>query len=212
MRNLVRAWAAAVETVKVHKPQVSAFLLRHGRTTPYKKNWGVRYRRRLQEQRFEHPADKIVLQEYVEAVHLAEERLEWLERAIVEFLPRWSLSPVVDALMALRGVDLVVAVSFTVEIGDIRRFESPRQLMGYLGLVPEERSTAEAVRRALLHLCGSVLHGSAVWARGAKPICRPMRRGHTPAARDRACDSTRRQQWPPRSPVARWFAIATRLG
>ena len=47
----------------------------------------------------------------------------------------------------MRGVDLVVAVSFVVEIGDIRRFENPRQLMGYLGLVPAERSTGESVRR-----------------------------------------------------------------
>jgi transposase len=155
MRNLVRARAAAVETVKVHKQQVGAFLLRHGRSAPYKRNWGARYRRWLQEQKFEHPADQIVLQEYVEAVRLAEERLGRLERAIVEFLPGWSLSPVVDALMALRGVDLVVAVSFAVEVGDVRRFESPRQLMGYLGLVPEERSTGETVRRGSITKMGN---------------------------------------------------------
>src|SRR3712207_7267012 len=51
-----------------------------------------------------------------------------IEAAIVEFLPGWSLAPVVDGLMALRGVDLVVAANFVVEVGDIRRFESPRQL------------------------------------------------------------------------------------
>lgn len=34
-----------------------------------------------------------------------------------------------------------------VEIGDLRRFESPRRLMGYLGLVPGERSTGESVHR-----------------------------------------------------------------
>ena len=57
--------------------------------------------------------------------------------------------------MALRGVDLVVAVSFAVEIGDVRRFESPRQLMGYLGLVPEERSTGETVRRGSITKMGN---------------------------------------------------------
>ena len=40
----------------------------------------------------------------------------------------------------------IVAVTFATEIGDLRRFESPRQLMGYLGLVPSERSTGETVR------------------------------------------------------------------
>jgi transposase len=83
----------------------------------------------LQQQSFEHRADQIVLQEYVEAVRLAEERLGRIECASHEFLPGWSLAPIVEALQALRGVDLVVAVSFIVEIGDIRRFANPRRLM-----------------------------------------------------------------------------------
>jgi transposase len=105
--------------------QVSAFLLRHSRIFPRKKNWGARYRRWLQEKSFEHPADPIVLQEYVEGVRLAEERLGRIERAIEEFLPKWSLAPIVEALQALHGVDLVVAVTFVAEIGDIRRREVP---------------------------------------------------------------------------------------
>jgi transposase len=56
---------------------------------------------------------------------------------------------------ALRGVDLVVAATFVVEIGDIRRFTSPRQLMGYLGLVPQERSTGETVRRGSITKMGN---------------------------------------------------------
>lgn len=155
MRNLIRCRTAAVETVRVHKQQVSAFLLRHARIFPRRKTWGARYRCWLQQQYFEHPADQIVLQEYVEAVRLAEERVVRIERAIEEFLPGWSLVPVVEALQALRGVDLVVAVSFVVEIGDIRRFENPRQLMGCLGLVPAERSTGETVRRGSITKMGN---------------------------------------------------------
>lgn len=55
---------------------------------------------------------------------------------IEEFVPTWSLAPVIRALQTLRGVDLIVAVTFATEVGDVSRFESPRQLMGYLGLVP----------------------------------------------------------------------------
>ncbi len=155
MRGLVRARTAAVETVRVHKQQVGAFLLRHHRIFPRKKNWGARYRRWLEQQSFEHAADQIVLQEYIEGVRLAEERLGRLERTIEEFVPSWKLAPIVEALQALRGVDLVVAVTFVVEIGDIRRFESPRQLMGYLGLVPEERSTGETIRRGSITKMGN---------------------------------------------------------
>jgi transposase len=70
-------------------------------------------------------------------------------------VPAWSLAPVVRALQALRGVALIVAVTFVTEIGDLRRFESPRQLMGYLGLVPGERSTGESVRRGGITKAGN---------------------------------------------------------
>ena len=59
------------------------------------------------------------------------------------------------ALRALRGVDLIVAVTFVSEIGDLRRFENPRQLMGYLGLVPTERSTGDRVARGGITKAGN---------------------------------------------------------
>lgn len=101
----------------------------------------------LQEQKFDHPAHQIALQEMVEAVRISKEMVERLDAAIEEFLQGWSLAPIVQALQALRGVDVIVAVTFATEIGDMRRFDSPRQLMGYLGLVPSERSTGDTVRR-----------------------------------------------------------------
>jgi transposase len=58
-------------------------------------------------------------------------------------------------LQALRGVDLIVAVTFVSEIGDLNRFESPRQLMAYLGLVPSERSTGDTIRRGSITKAGN---------------------------------------------------------
>jgi transposase len=155
MRDLVRGRAAAVEALRVHRQQVSAFMLKHGRVFPRKKGWTMRYLRWLQEQQFDHPAHQIVLQEMVEAVRLSKERVERLEQTIEEFVPNWSLAPVVRALQALRGIDLIVSVTFVTEIGDVRRFESPRQLMGYLGLVPSERSTGARVRRGGITKAGN---------------------------------------------------------
>jgi transposase len=155
IRDLMRARSAAVETLRVHKQQVSAFMLKHGRHYPRKKAWSMRYLRWLQEQQFDHPAHQIVLQEMAEAVRLARERVERLERTIEEFLPAWSLAPIVGALRALRGVDLIVAATFVSEVGDIGRFDNPRQLMGYLGLVPSERSTGDTVRRGGITKAGN---------------------------------------------------------
>ena len=60
---------------------------------------------------------------------------------MMRVLPQWSLAPVVDALVALRGIDKLAAMMVLAELGDISRFDSPRQLMAFLGLVPSEHST-----------------------------------------------------------------------
>lgn len=155
MRDLVRARAAAVETRRVHRQQISSFMLKHGRVFPRKSAWGARHLRWLQEQKFDHPAHQIALQEMVEAARISKERVARLEAVIEEFVPQWSLAPVVKALQALRGVDLIVAVTFAAEIGDLSRFENPRQLMAYLGLVPSERSTGDSVRRGSITKAGN---------------------------------------------------------
>lgn len=91
-------------------------------------------------------------------------------RSATIFLPGWSLAPVVEGLMALRGVDLVVAGSFAVEIGDVWRLDSARQLIGYLGQVPAEWLTCEAIRQGSITKMGSCrLRQSLVRACG--PIC-----------------------------------------
>src|SRR4051794_33935829 len=142
MRDLVRAREAAVDDLRRKRQAISSMMLRQGRVHPGKTTWGARHLRWLQEQNFTHPAQQLVLQELLLAARQAGERLKRIEAAMVEFLSEWSLAPVVEALQALRGVNLVMA-----EIGDLRRFDSPRQLMGYLGLVPGERSTGDTVRR-----------------------------------------------------------------
>jgi transposase len=122
-------------------------MLRQGRTYPGKKTWGARHTQWLQAQRFDHLAQHLVLQELLLAVRHAGEQQERIEAAILELLPKWSLAPVVKALQALRGINLVTAATVMAEVGDLHRFENPRQLMAYLGLVPGERSTGDTVHR-----------------------------------------------------------------
>jgi transposase len=77
----------------------------------------------------------------------AKARVARLERAIGEAVANWSLAPMVTALMAMRGVDLVAATTILAEVGDLSRFQTPRQLMAFLGLVPCEASTGDRIRR-----------------------------------------------------------------
>ena len=115
------------------------------------------YRRWLTTVRFEHPAQQIVLQDYIHAVQDAETRRDRLTDQIQELLANWSMAPVVAALQAMRGVALVAAVTVVAEVGDFHRFINPRQLMAYLGLVPSEHSSGGSVRRGGITKAGNAL-------------------------------------------------------
>ena len=132
-----------------------SFLVRHGRIYSGRKHWTKTHLHWLAQQKFDHPAQQIVFQDAVDAINDAVTRLRRLDQQVAEIVPSWSMAPVVEAYQAMRGVSFAVAVTFVVEIGDLRRFDNPRQLMAFLGLVPSERSTGERVRRAGLTLAGN---------------------------------------------------------
>ena len=157
MRDLVRARATAMRVAGKARQHLQGFLLRHGRVYPGKKGWTGAYRRWLAMVRFTHPAQQIVLQDYIDAVADAEARVERLTGQIADLLPQWSLAPVVAAVQAMRGVGFIVAVTVVAEVGDFHRFDSPRQLMAYLGLTPSEHSTGASVRRGGITKAGSDL-------------------------------------------------------
>jgi transposase len=107
-------------------------------------------------QSFAHPAQNIVLAEYIQAIEDAAVRLDRLTKQVAEAMASWSMGPVVKAYQAMRGVALITAVTFVVEIGDVRRFDTAPQLMAYLGLVPSESSTGDRVRRGGITKAGNV--------------------------------------------------------
>ena len=113
------------------------------------------HRRWLAGLRFEHPAQQVVLQGQTDAIEEAERRRDRLEAQIRELVPGWSLAPVVAALQAMRGVALLSAVVLAAEVGDFRRFASPRQLMAWLGLVPSEHSSGAKVERGGITKAGN---------------------------------------------------------
>jgi transposase len=155
VRDLGRAREAAAADLRKKRQQRLSFLLRHSRMFSGRKHWSLAHLRWLAGQKFEHPAQQIVFQDAVDAIEDAAARLRRLDVQLAAIVPSWSMAPVVAAYQAMRGVSFIVAVTFVAEIGDGRRFDNPRQLMAFLGLVPAERSTGERVRRAGLTLAGN---------------------------------------------------------
>ena len=99
---------------------------------------------------FDDPAQKTVQQEYADTVTEAQERVARLSAQIQDAAASWSLRPVVEALSVLRGVDFLVVATVMAELGELRRFDSPRQLMVFLGLIPSEHSFGQRCRQSAI--------------------------------------------------------------
>ena len=148
MRDLTRAREDMKHLERQARQRLCAFLLRHGqRYDSGKSKWTLTYWRWLERIKFGHQVQQTVFQEYIDSVKQQQQRVADMEQAMHEALADWALAPVVEGLMALRGCRLITAMTVVAEIGDITRFDSPRQLMSYLGLVPSESSSGPKTRR-----------------------------------------------------------------
>jgi transposase len=83
------------------------------------------------------------LQEDVRAVNEHTERLQRPEQDLQDHVKSWRLHPVVETLQAWRGVPCTVAVTMVAAVGDLSRFDTSRELMKCLGLIPSEYSSGE---------------------------------------------------------------------
>ncbi len=141
MRDLTRAREDMKALQTKARQRLGAFLLRHDRIYPGRSRWTQAHTRWLEAQAFDSPVQQIVFQEYVDAAREATRRVADLENQIHTAAQDGSLAPLVTALISLRGIHILSAVTILAELGDITRFDTPRQLMSFLGLVPSEHSS-----------------------------------------------------------------------
>jgi transposase len=146
--------------------RLKAFLLRHDIRYVGRANWGPAHLRWLSEVLCPTPAQQIVRQEYVRAVREPSERLQRLEQALHEHIKAWRVYPVVEALPALRGGPFTVAVTLVAAMGDLTRFESPRELMKFLGRIPSQHSAGAQRRQGSITKAGNS-HARRVLVEGA---------------------------------------------
>jgi transposase len=156
VRDLCRAREDAHEDLVRCRHRLSKMLLRRGWAwNGGKKAWGQGHRLWLRSLRFEHQADQVVLEDYLQAIEQVEQRLRWLEQQIelVSQLPAYA-EPVAT-LRCFRGMDTLTAMGLVAELHDFMRFDSPRGLMAFLGLVPSEFSSADSERRGAITKAGN---------------------------------------------------------
>jgi transposase len=155
IRDLVRARKRAKEDLREAKQVLQSFLLRHDRRFGGRAGWSKAHWRWLGELTFPSPHQQLVFEEYKQRIREVEARCARLDVALAEAVDSWELRPLVEALQALRGIALVAAAALAAEIGDLRRFASPKQLMAWLGLVPAEHSSGRRIRRGEITKAGN---------------------------------------------------------
>src|SRR5215510_6862912 len=168
LRDVVRAREDVLKDLKAAKVRLKAFLLRQDIRSEGRANWTAAPLRGLANVVCPTPAQQIVFQESVRAVSEQTERLQRWEAELPPLVQTWRWAPVVEAIQALRGIQFIAAVTLIAELGDLSRFDNPRQLMSYLGLVPSEHSSGEGRREGSIPKkgnghAGRVLVGGA-WA------------------------------------------------
>lgn len=155
IRDLERARGDAKQAERVARQQLSKFLLRHERWFNGPSTWGPAHHTWLAQQKFDQPSQQDVMNDYREAVELATARVGRLTQQLRERAATWDQAPLVTALQALRGVEMVSAVTLVAEIGDFRRFSNASELMAFVGLVPSEHSSGESRRQGPITRTGN---------------------------------------------------------
>lgn len=141
LRDLTRGREDMKHLQRQVKQRLLAFLLRHGKRYSGKSNWTQAHYRWLEQMKWGQPVQQIVFQEYVDTVKAMTKRVQGLDKQIESASRESVFWPVIEGLMALRGVNVLTATTLVAEIGELRRFASAPELMAYLGLVPSEHSS-----------------------------------------------------------------------
>jgi transposase len=155
IRDLCRARTDAVDDRRRSRHRLKGFLLRHGYRYQGKSAWSAAHERYLRELVLPHSAMKVILEEYLQGIGAAGERIERCEVAMRDLLEKWRLAPAVRALMAMKGFQTVAAMILVSELGEVHRFGHPRQVMAYLGLVPTENTSSDKRRQGHITKCGN---------------------------------------------------------
>ncbi len=155
VRDLIRARHSAMDDLRKARHRLKGFLLRLGFRYTGKSSWTEAHKRYLSSLVMPQPPQQIAFQEYIHAIDDAGTRLERLTQSVLDALPAWKWAPVVRALMCLRGMQELTAMTLVAEVGDFSRFDNPRSLMHFLGLTPSEHSSGGSRTQGGITKCGN---------------------------------------------------------
>ena len=155
VRDLVRAREDVRKDLTAARHRLGKFLIRHGRIFSDGHNWTDRYWTWLRKQQFERECERLTFEHYAREVQHLQQRRADLDGEIERVARTEAYATAVGKLACLRGISTLSAMALLAEIHDFRRFESPRQLMAFVGLVPSEYSSGGKETRGKITKTGN---------------------------------------------------------
>ena len=174
MRSLVRCRADLVDVLTRTKQRALFFVQARGYRYRGGSHWTCAFRKWITTLPLS-AVDQITLQAYLHKITYLEQEVRRLEDLLAQAAQKDRYRDTVNVLSAFRGIGLITALTLVCELGDIRRFAHPRQLMAYLGLVPSEHTSGDRVMRGSITKTGNT-HArkalvSTAWKYAAAPRC-----------------------------------------
>lgn len=199
IRDLVRARTCAMVSQRKARQRLKGFLLRLGFRYTGKSSWNDAHKRYLAKLVMPRAVQQIVFQEYIETINDHTEQLERLTEAVENAFPGWKWEPVVRALMSLRGIQVITALTLLAEAGDISRFDDPRQLMAFFGLTSSEHTSGNKRVQGGITKCGNThcrrVLTEAAWHYRLKPkVSEPMQKRQEKQSKEVRAISWKAQQ------------------
>lgn len=154
-RDLVRIREDALEDLQRARHRLAKFLLRQGRIYREGVAWTQRHEKWLRGQEFEWPYLQQTFVGYLRAFEEVQARLKALNMQVEDLAQQAPYKDLVRALMCLKGIGTLSAVTLVVETQDFRRFRKARQFMSFIGAVSSEYSSGERIRRGSITKAGN---------------------------------------------------------
>jgi transposase len=155
VRNLTRCREDAKQDLRRARHRLEKMLLRCARIYADGRMWTQRHLLWLRGLRWEHSADQVVFDDYMRAIEVLADRIAALDIQILTRATEEPYKKPVGWLRCFYGVDTVTALTILAELGDVRRFAKPTDLMGFVGIVPSEWSSGDSHRRGALTKTGN---------------------------------------------------------
>jgi transposase len=155
VRDLCRARVDAIDDRRRAKTRLLALLRRLGFKYSGKTTWTDAHKRYLRHLSLPFPAHRVILEELIGQIDQLDERIARYESHMEHLYADWRHKPIVDAVMGLKGFQMIAAMMIVSEVGDFVRFTHPKQLMSYLGLTPGEYSSGGKSKRTGITKCGN---------------------------------------------------------